>query len=1029
VGKRTLTGGRLARTTRDVGVKDGVKDGAATTATATDVAEGALAQAGEGLPRRDEMEQSFGRRFDDVQVRTGAAELKDHGIQAVAHENQIAFADDVPSTPLIAHELTHVVQQGQAGGGAAAASSLASTATSPAEVEADAVADTVASGRPASSIAIGATPSAVFHLKTDDGGGKAGGKTDAPPDDPDKSGRGDGRPDILGWAGSTPLRDVRTLPIARDYNLDGDLLAMRAEYAFALQGDREVGSSAVYAVNREMAFEFHGGVKGVVDVKSRAHLTADKAPNDIQASVHASAVWASHDAGIAILEPESFQLLRTQKHTKGQSLEDLIADDKILSFDATPQERIDALRARYHKVRERDRGDNYLARLSAGVQQMNVALSEHAEARRNWLDGNPQILNQAEEWLRQIEKERARRAGNIARGGKADADEKEQLERIEKLYASLYNTWMMAKQAKPPKLEPEDYAWMVLSAPLKATGELLKGGIELGLMGADLIRWAGAEALGAAGVEIEWGAWSSIGKAYQSGKSTGEIVEAMWDGFFDRLDKAFEQARNGNPNALIDIIAEVGVDFALGAVTGGVGTAASWTAKAGKWAERAAEAAKLLKLRAAKLLKDAKALAKNTTKTLKAWAVRQVEGFEQMLEQLVEAFDGVQVNADGTLAGRFPDGNDGKRMLERSRLEVARDEAVADLHARGAGKGKGATDVDDLSGSLQALAEGIKGGEGAMTEVFEHMRFVKEPKKYLKAIEKLNNSNIEADDLVAVLRRSTEMADETAFLDDALWVTKQTISAKARKNLLQKAAAGKAPDLDWLRRTSLSEKYLEYLAENNATNWKTFQKASDEPSDMFPKALEGDEAVKAGIDAAGKVRGVAAELVVKNLKLPDGFKIHIDQVGVDGKIIDFSLIDRAGNTALLEVKGWTKDRWKRQLDVWFKNQDRKHAGKRLKSGDEAVVHALSQLKKATGTGRPVYLAVSDSLPPQTRELLRMLLEKEKLPVKLLYFSEEKLMEMSRELKAAMALGAGVAMFLDDAESVDPGEEHLNDILT
>lgn len=979
---------------------------------------GSPSPSGDGqLPHRAAMETSFGRDFSTVVAHVGADRLRPElGAQAIAQGSTVAFADTNPSPALVAHELTHVVQQDQAGAASMAAKTLVSNVGDPAEVEADAVAAAVSRGEPASSVAIAATPTATFHLQSAgvDAGGTAG--------DTDKAVGSDGRPDILSWAGAAPLRDVLELRVNHEDTINGDRLAIQEHYGFAVQGDKEMGSKAIYAVMRTMQFEFAGSVKGSVNIESRAHLGADRVPNDLKALVHSSAIWASHVAGIAIEEPESFQLLSRNKHAKGASLEDMIADDAALSFDSSVRERIDALRARYHKVRERDRGENRLDGIEHQVRVLSVALSEHANARKNFEDGDPSVIPMAENSLRTLEKERNRMASNLARG-RGDREEEEQLHRIEKLYESLYKRWLLAKEAKPPDLDAGDYAKMAAKAPLKAGESLLEGLAELGLTGLDLVRYAGAEALGEAGVEMEWGAWSTVGKAYQEGKDTDEILEAMWDGFFDRLDKAFEHARNGNPEDLINLTHEVGVDFALGVVSGGVGTAASLSAKAGRAAEKAAAIAKRLKARTLELLKDAKKLAKNAKGTLKAWAVTTVEGFQDMLDNLAMALDTVDIGPDGTLAGRLPDGSDGKQMLERARLDVARDEAIADLKSRGVGgKGKHAHDLDYLGDSLQALAQGIKGGERAMLEVFEHMRFVKQPKQYIKAIEKLNESNIEADDLLAVLKRSTEMVDETAFLDDALWVTQQKINAQARKNLLQKAAQGKPPDLDWLRRTTLSTEQLQHLAQDPATNWKTFMKASDEPSDRFPGALEGEAAATAQIDAAAKIRGVSAEMVAKNLKLPDGFKIKIHQVDADGKILDFGLIDARGNTALLEVKGWTKKKWKEQLTAWKARQSKK----KMTGNDKLLTRTFGQLEAAVGTGKPVYLAVSDSLDAGTRKALEAVLAEKNLPVTLLYFSEDKLKVTMTELKTAMALGAGVALFLDDTESEDPGEEYVEE---
>src|SRR5262245_55098586 len=86
----------------------------------TSAAADADVQAGEksaflpmALPYRQEMEASFGESFGDVQASTG---LREPGVQASAQGNQVAFASTEPSKFLVAHELTHIVQQRRGGG-------------------------------------------------------------------------------------------------------------------------------------------------------------------------------------------------------------------------------------------------------------------------------------------------------------------------------------------------------------------------------------------------------------------------------------------------------------------------------------------------------------------------------------------------------------------------------------------------------------------------------------------------------------------------------------------------------------------------------------------------------------------------------------------------------------------------------------------------------------------------------------------------------------------------------------------------
>ncbi|NOK19873.1 eCIS core domain-containing protein, partial [Corallococcus carmarthensis] len=104
------------------------------------------------------MEGAFGRSFDGVRVHTDARAsgfAAEHQAEAVTTGQDIAFGTSKyrPGTEggdrLLAHELTHVVQQGNSARGAPQAKSEVSTPNEPAEMQADAAASRVVSGQPA----------------------------------------------------------------------------------------------------------------------------------------------------------------------------------------------------------------------------------------------------------------------------------------------------------------------------------------------------------------------------------------------------------------------------------------------------------------------------------------------------------------------------------------------------------------------------------------------------------------------------------------------------------------------------------------------------------------------------------------------------------------------------------------------------------------------------------------------------------------------------------------------------------------
>ncbi|MCC6621225.1 MAG: DUF4157 domain-containing protein [Deltaproteobacteria bacterium] len=111
---------------------------------------GVTGGSGQGIPFRARMEQSFGTDFGAVRAHFGTparAACEALGAEAYTLGSDVAFRSAAPPESLVAHELTHVVQQrGGAGGVATKGRDVGS-----AEAEAESVAAAVASGRPATS--------------------------------------------------------------------------------------------------------------------------------------------------------------------------------------------------------------------------------------------------------------------------------------------------------------------------------------------------------------------------------------------------------------------------------------------------------------------------------------------------------------------------------------------------------------------------------------------------------------------------------------------------------------------------------------------------------------------------------------------------------------------------------------------------------------------------------------------------------------------------------------------------------------
>jgi len=106
--------------------------------------------AGGSVPFQADMEHAFGEDFSGVSAHLGQAQAMNAlGAHAATQGEAVAFATMNPDRELVAHELTHVVQNRRAGGSQVAGKSQLSDPGDAAEREADQVAAKVAAGTPA----------------------------------------------------------------------------------------------------------------------------------------------------------------------------------------------------------------------------------------------------------------------------------------------------------------------------------------------------------------------------------------------------------------------------------------------------------------------------------------------------------------------------------------------------------------------------------------------------------------------------------------------------------------------------------------------------------------------------------------------------------------------------------------------------------------------------------------------------------------------------------------------------------------
>lgn len=137
------------------------------------------------VPHPRDMERSFGQDFGGVRAHRGqAAPLAAMNAQAAARGDEVAFASSSPPLPLVAHELTHVLQHRGAGGCAAAdaiAARRIESGDGPAEREADAMSRQVEErGLGVRLPSVTASPQAAVHRAPPTGSPRASGAAAQP---------------------------------------------------------------------------------------------------------------------------------------------------------------------------------------------------------------------------------------------------------------------------------------------------------------------------------------------------------------------------------------------------------------------------------------------------------------------------------------------------------------------------------------------------------------------------------------------------------------------------------------------------------------------------------------------------------------------------------------------------------------------------------------------------------------------------------------------------------------------------------
>ena len=273
---------------------------------------------------------------------------------------------------------------------------------------------------------------------------------------------------------------------------------------------------------------------------------------------------------------------------------------------------------------------------------------------------------------------------------------------------------------------------------------------------------------------------------------------------------------------------------------------------------------------------------------------------------------------------------------------------------------------------------------------------------YLAAVESLRASSRSAvkSALVELSKHSgaPSLADPIAFLKDAQWlVGHPELDVETVGTLAKKACEGSI-DLGWLRSTGLALDDLNFMARDKKTPWKLFQGAAANPADwaMQRRARE-------------QLRGIVGEMVTERnaQKLFPGYRLTGRQVKLEGgHIIDHELTSTDGLRLRhgAEVKGWNENRWRKALDAWEARQQTTPLDKDQQALVEQLQRLLDQLADAAKAprGRP-FLVSTDRLSGPTRLTLNRFLSKHAPDVLLIQVEEAKILEKTKQLRAALRL--------------------------
>ncbi len=714
--------------------------------------------------------------------------------------------------------------------------------------------------------------------------------------------------------------------------------------------------------------------------QARVRLGADETL-DPKAAISRPSIGPSHSAQVYLEAAEQF--VNVFGNTGRRSLHADAVDNDLLVYD-DPLRTMMGLKRVLKQQHIAGQGDavaqlhRQVPKLLEAAKDATAILNSHIKSVKSHHDGDrrvPQVrwvLHDIANWL----------AANHLRG-RGDSEEARQLRAV---HRKLLDKLEIAQSVKAPERDHVDDALGIPFRFIERTGEGLK---EIGAMTVDAVV-LGLAAAGKKTGKWDWN-WDPISKYGKSVKQTGasstDGLVAMVNGFADQWSDALERAGNGDYSGVMD----VGLDTALmldGARTTGT---------------TAIEKGAQLVAKVRSLSKKARAVA--------ARVPREVRDIVTAMAESVDAFAAKQQAAGMQTAGGpdLPGGptadsivaglKAAKETFQSTRLSQRRENSIATLKLR-----LGKTRAPDVAEWITRVEKTFGSDTKAFAEFLEGVgqRLI-EPAPFMREVEALLGSNaIGGDDLANLLTHIFEgkHLDPTAVLREVQWLTTRTLSAESRSMLIKRAAKGEV-DLDWIRRTKLTDSELDLMGQDSYTSWKEFEAASDIPARRTPGPLADRAPKDHAIGANSKIRGIAGELVAAEAELPHGLKVK-RRVASDskGSTTDFELVARDGSLAELEVKAQRPENWKDLLDEY--DAEVKHPTPSKKPSQ--VARLMKQVEAGQARGRKVYVAVSDAIPLDSRTRLEAVLKAVGMEDEgLILLSDAEIKRVAKQLREHMGI--------------------------